>query len=256
MEPATVIGLVTALVETYADGLADYTAWKNKRASSNRYEGKGGSGSFCALTTTLDVSGLQIKETYDNALFMIGSGFSTGDSCCRSSLWAQLNVLSQCVANLHRAAASSSAVVDLSDAIRICEGVRVASLQALAEQYQRLATGRPIVKILPIPRPRVWTLDRLERTRETARQQQTEERPAAALDEEDKMTTVMTVYSGTLRFQSEPPSPPPTPKAPDAMSEVSAVAGPTKSVFALFCPEAMSLQVNLQLALPQRRKCS
>jgi hypothetical protein len=79
MEPATVIGLVTALVETYADGLEDYTTWKNKRSASNRYEGRGGTGSFCALTTSLGVSGSQIKETYDNALFMIGSEFSTGD---------------------------------------------------------------------------------------------------------------------------------------------------------------------------------
>jgi hypothetical protein len=167
-------------------------------------------------------------------------------------------VLSHCVANLHRAAASTSALVDLSDAIRTCEGVRRASLQALVEQYQRLASGRPISKTLALPRPRVWSQDRLEHTRETARQHRGEggtAYEATVNDEDDKMTTAMTVCSGPLRFQSEPPSPPPTPKAPDAMSEISVIAGPTKSVFALFCPDAMALQVNLKLALPSESKC-
>ncbi|KAI9152016.1 putative serine/threonine-protein kinase iksA [Paramyrothecium foliicola] len=257
MEPATVIGLVTALVETYADGLEDYTTWKAKRSASNRYEGRGLPGTFCALTTSLAVSGPQIKETYDNALSVIGSEFSTGDSSCRSLLWAQLNVLSHCVASLHRAAAATSALVDISSAIRICENVRRASLHGLADQYRRLATGRPIAKTLAIPRPRAWTHERSQPAHDYASSSDGANVQAGVTnDEDDKMTTTMTVCSGTLRFQSEPPSPPPTPKAPDTLSEISGpVTGPTKSVFALFCPEAMSLQVNLKLPMSKRSRC-
>jgi hypothetical protein len=179
---------------------------------------------------------------------------------CRSLLWAQLNVLSHCVASLHRAASSTSPLVDISSAIRICENVRRASLQGLADQYQRLAQGRPVPKFLTIPRPRVWSHERVQQNREMAdngRNEGVAHEGILATDEDDKMTTAMTVCSGPLRFQSEPPSPPPTPKAPDTMSEISGpVAAPTKSVFALFCPEAMPLQVNLKLPLPKGSKCS
>lgn len=79
MEPATVIGLVTALVETFADGHDDYSSWKRKRASSNHYQGRGLASSPCALTTLLLISGPQIKDTYDKAVHVLGTDFSTGD---------------------------------------------------------------------------------------------------------------------------------------------------------------------------------
>lgn len=62
-------------------------------------------------------------------------------------LLSQLNVLSDRVASLHRAAsAKCSAVVDLADATQVCEDVRRASLQALMDQYERAMTVRPSPK--------------------------------------------------------------------------------------------------------------
>lgn len=75
---------------------------------------------------------------------------------CRSMLWSQLNVLSDRVANLHRAASATSwAIVDLADATSVCEDVRRASLHALSDQYQRILAGRPLAKSLSVVRPRI-----------------------------------------------------------------------------------------------------
>jgi hypothetical protein len=78
--PTTVIGLVTALVQTYAGGLDLYTQWKRRRAQQNHYRRQRGNAvPTCALSTSLGVSGPQIKETYDIAFAIVGSEFSTGD---------------------------------------------------------------------------------------------------------------------------------------------------------------------------------
>lgn len=247
MEPATVIGLVTALVETFADGHEDYSSWKRKRAASNHYQGRGLTSPPCALSTLLLISGPQIKETYDKAVQVLGSDFSTGDAWCRSTLWAQLNILSDRVASLHRAAgASASITLDLADAVQVCEGVRRASLRALAEQYTRLATGRPIPKALAIPKPN-RTPHRLAQS--TA---------LNLIREDDRLTTITAITASTdqLRFQSEPPSPPPTPKVPDqAADEAGPSHRPANSVFALFCPEALTLQVDTKKKLPATATC-
>lgn len=79
MEPATVVGLVTALVETFSDGHDDYSSWKRKRASGNHYHGRGSALPPCALATLLSISGSQIKETYDQAVAILGNDFATGD---------------------------------------------------------------------------------------------------------------------------------------------------------------------------------
>lgn len=79
MEPATVIGLVTALVETFTDAHDDFTTWKRKRAEANHYQGRGRQFAPCALSTLLLTSGPQIKDTYDKASQALGIDFSTGD---------------------------------------------------------------------------------------------------------------------------------------------------------------------------------
>ncbi|KAK0385099.1 hypothetical protein NLU13_7577 [Sarocladium strictum] len=248
MEPATVIGLVTALFETFADGHEDYSSWKRKRASGNHYHGRGLASPPCALSTLLLISGPQIKDTYDKAVQALGTDFSTGDAWCRSTLWSQLNILSDRVAILHRAAgASVSVALDLADAVQVCEGVRRASLRALIDQYSRLAVGRPIPKALAVPKPNL-TPHRLVQSTDINLSR-----------DDDRMTMITAITASTdqLRFQSEPPSPPPTPKVPEQTTdEPGPSRRPANSVFALFCPEALGLQVNTKKKIPATAECN
>ncbi|TQN68242.1 hypothetical protein CSHISOI_07204 [Colletotrichum shisoi] len=89
-------------------------------------------------------------------------------------------------------------------------------------------------------------------------------------DDDDKMTTAMTIATDQAPFQSEPPSPPPTPPTPKptgsdaaslfAASEAGASSAgtfllrPKVSVFSMFCPEAMTFQVNLSKNIPETPK--
>jgi hypothetical protein len=162
------------------------------------------------------------------------------------------------VAHLQRATASGPGPLDLADVLSASEMARSKSVQALTELYQRIAAGRPIPKELPVPKPR---------SRQDA-PFRADARQALAYDDDDRMTTAMTISSGPLRFQSEPPSPPPTPKiVPDDLESTwggaSEVGGPgtggilrpKNSVFSMFCPEAMTLQVDVKKSTPAARKC-
>lgn len=90
MEPATVIGLVSALVDTYAAGFDQYSRWKRKRLQQNHYRRERGraprSVPSCALSTSLGVAGVQIRETYDIAFAIIGSEFCNGDGTHQESV--------------------------------------------------------------------------------------------------------------------------------------------------------------------------
>lgn len=83
MEPATVVGLVSTLVDTYAAGLDHYARWKRKSLQQNHYRHQRGpaprSVPSCALSTSLSVAGVQIRETYNVACAIIGTEFSNGD---------------------------------------------------------------------------------------------------------------------------------------------------------------------------------
>jgi hypothetical protein len=174
---------------------------------------------------------------------------------CRDILWTQLNAICDRVANLRKATSSAAGQFDLADVLQASEAARIASLQALTEQYQRIAAGRPIPNELPVPKPR---------SRQDG-QIRIESRPPPEHDDDDRLTIAMTISSGPLRFQSEPPSPPPTPKnVPDDLESTWAgseaggpgiLLRPNNSVFSIFCPDAMSLQVNLRKATPDKRKC-
>jgi hypothetical protein len=165
---------------------------------------------------------------------------------------------------LQRVASLSNGPLDLADLLQSSEAARVACVHALTEQYQRIAKGRPLPKELPVPKPRSRQDGQLRR--EALRRPTYEDN-----DNDDKITIAMTIGSaGPLVFQSEPPSPPPTPKMaiPDdaqstwAPSEVAVglsssnnAIRPENSVFSIFCPEAMSLQVDVKKPLAESRKC-
>jgi hypothetical protein len=165
------------------------------------------------------------------------------------------------VLSLQQAAAAAPGPLDLADLLQCSETVRIQSTLALANQYQRLATGRPVPKDLPLPSPR---------SRQEGSPYRYSQPPRIAEyddPDDDKMTTAMTISSGPLRFQSEPPSPPPTPKPPDddqhstwGGSEpvgpgAANILRPKNSVFSVFCPEAMTLQVDVKKSIPDSKRC-
>ncbi|KAK1970809.1 hypothetical protein LY78DRAFT_201212 [Colletotrichum sublineola] len=276
MEPTTVIGAVSALVELFANGAEQYAQWKRKRALRNNYCRTSDSGArrhviTCALSISLAASGNQIKETYDIGFTLLGAEFSLGDATCRDMLCNQLFNLNSRVSHLRRASANSesTSLLNLSDIIQVSESARLASVRALAELYFRVACGRPDVpKYLPVPRPRP------PRERSVSRYPAS---PAEVNNENDdnnegdvETTTAMTITTDQAPFQSEPPSPPPTPPAPKPISndDVSlftpSEAGtsstgtvylrPKVSVFSMFCPEAMTFQVDLSKRIPEMPK--
>ncbi|KAK1996410.1 hypothetical protein LX36DRAFT_113337 [Colletotrichum falcatum] len=275
MEPTTVIGAVSALVELFADGEEYYAQWKRKRALRNNYCRSSDSGGrrhviTCALSISLGASGNQIKETYDIGFALLGAEFSLGDSTCRDMLCNQLFNLNSRVSHLRRASADSgsTSLLNLPDIIQVSESARLASVRALAELYLRVAAGRPgMPKYLPIPRPR----PRQDRSvsRYSANTAEENNRDGDNQDD-DETTTAMTITTDQAPFQSEPPSPPPTPPAPkhissdDVSLNTPSEAGasstgtvhlrPMVSVFSMFCPEAMTFQVDLSKRIPETPK--
>ncbi|KAJ0165754.1 hypothetical protein CTA2_10100 [Colletotrichum tanaceti] len=275
MEPTTAVGAVSALTELFADGAEHYARWKKNRAAGNHYcrtTGSGGQREIinCALSTSLGASGHQIKQTYDVGFAILGAEFSMGDAPCRDILCNQLFNLNSRVSLLRRASTQSNLTgqLNLSDILHISESVRVASVRALAELYLRVAGGRPsLPRCLPVPNLRS------RQNRPISRH------PASPTDggnidgdndDDDKMTTAMTITTDQAPFQSEPPSPPPTPPTPKptgsdaaslfAASEAGAsstgtfLLRPKVSVFSMFCPEAMTFQVNLSKRIPETPK--
>lgn len=141
---------------------------------------------------------------------------------------------------------------------------RISCIKALGQLYRRLATGRPLPPEMPIP----------ESTRNSSLLQRTESpgpvRVLPPQPEFDSQTAVWSTASELPVFKSEPPSPPPTPKLVSDDIETSSCFSPSKSgpsgtrqplrpknsVFSIFCPEAMALQVDPGRQLPGlRSKC-
>lgn len=219
---------------------------------------------------------------------------------CRSMLWSQLNVLSDRVANLHRAAAATTwAIVDLADATQVCEDVRRASLHALADQYQRIVAGRPIPKSLGVARPRLrsnpsaqsdeslrpaapnqiahtltppkhqmrYQISQIHRPQSQVIQRKPPpqrqyslrryQQPSPPTDNDEQMSA--DYNNDALHIHNEPPSPPLTPKTSDNRSDSSVSTTstrPANSVFAQFCAEAMSLQVDTKRPVPGDPHCA
>ncbi|OHF04685.1 hypothetical protein CORC01_00156 [Colletotrichum orchidophilum] len=289
MEATTVDGAVSALKELYAEGTEHYIHWKRKRTLGNHYCRKSESGVrrdviTCALSISLELARNQIEETYDIATGLVGTDFSTGDTSSRDMLSNQLFNLSSRVSHLRRVSGESTltGLLNISDIIQTSESVRIASVQALAALYHRLAAGRPdIPEYLPIPKPRSRQTRPASRCSGSSRDNnrssavKDEDNDEDHAEEDDDMSTTMTISTDQAPFQSEPPSPPPTPPTPKAVvsdavsifapSEAgttsttdSAFLSPKVSVFSMFCPEAITLQVDLSKPIPdgpKRCKC-
>ncbi|KAI3533871.1 hypothetical protein CSPX01_12491 [Colletotrichum filicis] len=294
MEATTVDEAVSSLKELYAEGTEHYTQWKRKRTLGNHYCRKSSESGIrrdvitCALSISLELARNQIEETYDIATVLIGTDFSTGDTPCRDMLSNQLFNLSSRVSHLRRVSSDSSltGILFISDIIQTSESVRIASVQALGALYHRLAAGRPdIPEHLPISKPRsrhTRPISQYSSSSSTNNhsiisqdEDDDDEDEEEEEEEDDDMSMTMTISTDQAPFQSEPPSPPPTPPTPKAIASdavsifapseadttsttASAFLRPKVSVFSMFCPEAMTLQVDLSKPIPdapKRCKC-
>ncbi|KAF4844659.1 hypothetical protein CGCSCA4_v001163 [Colletotrichum siamense] len=273
MEPTTVIGCVSALTDLFAEGAQHYTLWKRKRSRQNHYRRTGPAGQkgvvTCALTTSLDAAETQIKETFDIAFSIVGPDFSKGDVTCTDLLCNQLFNLKSRVSHLRRAvdATCRTATLNIADILQTSEAIRIASVKALTDLYGRMAVGRSIPQDLPVPKPRSRQSSLLSR------------RPGSFIDSNNDDDDKMTICTDQTRLQSEPPSPPPTPPdsklivsdvasifAPSTLApseaggggggDASAVLRPKVSVFSMFCPKAMVLQVDLSKPIPEDKSCT
>ncbi|KAM7221977.1 hypothetical protein V8F06_002728 [Rhypophila decipiens] len=306
MELATVSQLVENLASAFEEGLDFYVKWKKKLESRNHYRRnervKAASTSTtnkCAVSTSLDVSGYRIRSSYQIASAIIGPEFSSGDEECRQCLAKNLAQLEVCVASLREAFGSSTPrFINLNEVFLASESIRISCVGALADQYRRLASGRPVPQEIPIPGPR--PLSRQEAPRSPtpklprSRQQEpgstslkvpsTRQRSSRNLTlniplppvppdepkEFDSQTAVWSTNSDLPVFKSEPPSPPLTPKdagscfgAPSELGASSDISGPSarislrpkNSVFSIFCPEAMALQVDPSRPMGIKSKC-
>ncbi|KAI3550720.1 hypothetical protein CPAR01_16668 [Colletotrichum paranaense] len=292
MEATTVDEAVSSLKELYAEGTEHYTQWKRKRTLGNHYCRKSSESGIrrdvitCALSISLELARNQIEETYDIATVLIGTDFSTGDTPCRDMLSNQLFNLSSRVSHLRRVSSDSSltGILNISDIIQTSESVRIASVQALGALYHRLAAGRPdIPEHLPISKPRSrhtrpisqYSSSSSTNNHSIISQDEDDDDEDEEEEEDDDMSMTMTISTDQAPFQSEPPSPPPTPPTPKAIASdavsifapseadttsttASAFLRPKVSVFSMFCPEAMTLQVDLSKPIPdapKRCKC-
>ncbi|KAK3376894.1 hypothetical protein B0T24DRAFT_232256 [Lasiosphaeria ovina] len=272
MELARVDALVDGLAEAFEAGLDFYMRWKKRVDNQNHYrrpeKASPAATSKCAVSTSLDMSSHRIRATYQVGFALIGPEFSAGDDECRQCLSAHLAQLRERVEGLRKALESKQRqFINLNDMFLVSEAIRIKGVAALADQYRRLAVGRAVPKELPIPRARPRSLLQPE-------QQSPPPAPVRvfpARDEFDRQTAVWSTTSDMPVFQSEPPSPPLTPKVPTddtescfgPPSEVGHATGrqalrPKNSVFSIFCPEAMALQVDPNRPIPasSKGKCS
>ncbi|KAM7190079.1 hypothetical protein V8F33_009666 [Rhypophila sp. PSN 637] len=277
MELATVSQLVENLASAFEEGLDFYVKWKKKLESRNHYRRNEKAASTsttnkCAVSTSLDVSGYRIRSSYQIASAIIGPEFSSGDEECRQCLAKDLAQLEVCVASLREAFGSSTPrFINLNEVFLASESIRISCVGALADQYRRLASGRPVPQEIPIPKPRPLSRQEAPRasTPKAPRSRQEEPR-STSLKEFDSQTAVWSTNSDLPVFKSEPPSPPLTPKdagscfgAPSELGASSDISGPSarislrpkNSVFSIFCPEAMALQVDPNRPIGIKSKC-
>ncbi|KAM7207913.1 hypothetical protein V8F20_001707 [Naviculisporaceae sp. PSN 640] len=279
MELARVSQLVEDLTSSFEEGLEFYVKWKRKLESRNHYRRNDKAASTltpskCAVSTSLDVSSHRIRASYQIGSAIIGPEFSSGDEECRQCLAKNLAELEVCVASLREAFGSSTPrFINLNEVFLASESIRINCVTALANQYRRLASGRPVPQEIPIPKPR--PLSRVEAPRaSTPRIPPPPPIPADEVKEFDAQTAVWSTNSDLPVFKSEPPSPPLTPKlrhddvessfgAPSEIGAPSEVSGPSarislrpkNSVFSIFCPEAMALQVDPNRPIAAKSKC-
>ncbi|KAK6829860.1 platelet-activating factor acetylhydrolase [Apiospora arundinis] len=275
MEHDTVSGLVTALISTYDDGLECYTRWQRKKWQTNHYQGhsrgRESSSGSCGLSTSLMMSGSRLRQVYDGGVDVLGDAFSAGDKQCRKALQSSLKLLEAHVEVLRSAISRNNGPLELIELIRASESVRISSLRALAEQYQRVAVGRLVPRVLPTrqspsrqPRAICSSVEAdaamddgsHSNEDEQKRRRVGSDKGSFEGDAGHNTTSNDTASSKSRKSPCEPgpPSPPPTPKIipDDLLSTCTSEFGPRPraSVFSVFCPEAMKYQVDLQKAIP------
>ncbi|KAJ9129434.1 hypothetical protein NKR19_g10375, partial [Coniochaeta hoffmannii] len=271
MDGNRVASLVDGLTSTYEAAFNFYIRWKQKQEQENHYKRHPGKISpavgKCSLSASLDMSSHRIESTYQVGFAIIGPEFSVGDAICRDSLWANLTRLHERV-NLLRLAILSAhrEPLELRELLQISESTRHNCINALAQQYKRLASGRLVPQDLPIPSLRP-SLPQAGHLSHHPTQAIASHKPAQPVDFDRQTAIWSTTTSGPPTFQSEPPSPPPTPLPPDTQSLAPSTLNPpgmtprlrpNNSVFSIFCPEAMALQVDPTRPVPgsrQQRYC-
>ncbi|KAI1209326.1 uncharacterized protein F4807DRAFT_103501 [Annulohypoxylon truncatum] len=268
MDLSTVSGVVEALVATYLAGLEYYTKWQQRTWQKHRYEAHTKAnpcgGNACALSISLGFSARKIRDAFDGGVDILGDGFATGDEICRSALQNNLELLQERIYALYQEIRAKNSPLDLLEAVRVSERVRISVLAALAGQYKRVAVGRLVPSVLPGSE---------QRSRLSATIEEETVKPDDDDDDDDNdnvanddavecaqadygaRSTCISPY-----MQSEPPSPPPTPKQSldDSQSSYTSTMStprPKNSVFSMFCPEALKYQVNPRKTLPRRRNC-
>ncbi|KAK3313126.1 hypothetical protein B0H66DRAFT_485346 [Apodospora peruviana] len=275
MELARVDQLVDDLTSSFEAGLEFYVKWKKKLESRNHYrrhdKTSSATTSKCAVSTSLDISSHRIRATYQVGSAILGSDFTVGDAECRQCLTTNLAQLETRVASLRDAFSSKhGCFINLNEVFLASEAIRIECVTALADQYRRFASGRPVPQEMPIPRPRPISHQGVEPPAipPAATKTKTSRRPPPV--EFDRQTAVWSTNSDLPVFKSEPPSPPLTPKLrPDdtesCFGPPSSIGAPStrqslrpkNSVFSIFCAEAMALQVDPNRPLPSesRNKC-
>ncbi|KAI1502454.1 hypothetical protein F5X99DRAFT_407948 [Biscogniauxia marginata] len=267
----TVGDVVSALACTYAGALEYYAAWQRRRWEENHYRTRGRSdvantaAGFCAVRASLRISGPKIKEAFEGGVDVFGADFAVGDDICRLALQDSLERLWGCIDTLQRAVDVDDCPLELHGIVGVSESVRAACLAALSKQYQRVAVGRLVPRGLPRSQRQSW-LD-VPTANEAV--------SAVGDDDDDDAQPAYRILAGggggggggggKSPFHSEPPSPPPTPKmVPDDLQSTFTAATlslsssswglgprPKNSVFSVFCPEAMTYQVDPRKPLPE-----
>ncbi|EFX03574.1 hypothetical protein CMQ_502 [Grosmannia clavigera kw1407] len=287
---STVATRIDDLSASFTLCLQFYSQWRRCRGSVNHYRRPENSGAVpkppviapCALSASLDM-GAQTRETFTIGLAILGPDYAQGDDMCCRALAIQQDLLQDQVALLRTAIASATKPLDINVILKASETVRVATINALVELYRRMAAGRPgIPRALPVPK---WRSPSLRSKPPKTKRELLAMLPAyppspgpstccRSFKDDDATTTRWSVLSSPLVFQSEPPSPPltatmsecvaPLPSLPELVFNASAAGKrasyqswvrPQNSVFNIFCPEAMALQVDVYKLVPSARKC-
>ncbi|CAK7243405.1 MAG: hypothetical protein STHCBS139747_004924 [Sporothrix thermara] len=106
----------------------------------------------CALTTSLSL-GARIRETYSVGAAILGGDFARGDSAARRALACQRDLLHDQVVLLEKADVGRP--LDINVILQASETVRMSSIQALVDQYRRMASGmdeNDVPHELPMPK--------------------------------------------------------------------------------------------------------
>ncbi|KAI1360769.1 hypothetical protein F5Y08DRAFT_343329 [Xylaria arbuscula] len=289
----TVGHVVAAIVDSYAVALECYAGWRWTQGARNHYHyratrstsnndgdrndsnntdttRKSEKGTaFSAAGASLSLSKTKIEEAFNSGADVLGDEFISGDAACYDVLIRNLALLRDCVTALKGAVeAGEYYPLPLAEVTRLSEAMRISTLAALREQYQRLVVGRlaPRVAISSPKLSRVSDESQVDEgvSRGIDVDAVARTRPQDHYQTNSANSCSQTTDSNSNNNHHDPPSPPTTPvqvlKEPppthDSESTYSwSTTGlndnrPKNSVFSVFCPEAMKYQVDLDKALP------